>query len=85
MSAKQLILEAASDCGWGEDTQIRVLCDYIDQKDRIEPDFSRYLRKRVDEELDDSDLKYCYDELDEADFEDDICPICGDDTCEGDC
>ncbi len=60
-SAKLLLDEAANTCGWGEDTCISILCDFIDQSNRVEPNFVTYLQKRVDFELDELDSMAGYD------------------------
>lgn len=52
MNAKGLLLDAAAETGWDEDSQITVLCDFIDQMGQKQPNFQRYLNNRVDEELD---------------------------------
>lgn len=54
-SAKSLIADAAAQCGWVEHTQIVVLTDFIDQANRVEPNFQRYLQDRVESELNDDD------------------------------
>jgi hypothetical protein len=61
-SAKHLIDDAAEQCGWGEDTCISVLCDFIDQANRRQPNFETYLQGRVDEELQRQELDEAEDD-----------------------
>jgi len=62
---KTLLLNAANEAGWDQDSQIHVLCEFINQKDQGESDFETYLNKWVDEEL------LCVDLDDEDEPEDD--------------
>ena len=48
---KIMLQDAAEECGWTESTQIDVLCDFIAQMNRVQPDFKAYLDQRVDEEF----------------------------------
>ncbi len=67
MSAKRLITDAAAECGWDETTQISVLCDFIDQMNKIQPNFSTYLDDRVDEEFEDEESPFYEDDKDDED------------------
>lgn len=46
-SARDMIVSAAVEAGWGEDTQIEVLCQFIDSK---ETDFEQFLNKLLGDE-----------------------------------
>jgi len=52
MIPKTIIEYAAQDTGWNEASQLLVCLDFIEQMNKVEPDFERYVQSRVDKELD---------------------------------
>jgi hypothetical protein len=51
MSPKRIIKEAVQETGWDESSQLLVCLDFIEQMNKIEPNFDRYVQARVDEEM----------------------------------
>ena len=54
MHPRVLLRDAAAEAGWSEETQISILCEFIAQANRVQPDFATYLRNRLDKDYENS-------------------------------
>jgi len=53
-NAYEIMDYASCQTGWGRQSQLEVCLDFINQKDKVEPDFDRYVQKLVNNYLDES-------------------------------
>ena len=49
IAAMEYLLAATKEGGWGEDTQILLLCRFIDGRE-LGPEFAKFLQDQLDEE-----------------------------------
>ena len=52
MHPKYILKEAEDQTGWDDESKLNVCLDFIEQMNRVQPDFAAYVQSRVDEELD---------------------------------
>jgi hypothetical protein len=50
MHPRLVLDDAIEACGWTEDQQIQVLLRFIEQMNRVEPNFKRYIESQIDKE-----------------------------------
>jgi len=51
-NAYEIMEYASCETGWGRDKQLEICLDFINQMNKIEPDFEKYVQRKVDADLD---------------------------------